>query len=603
MEAFHFLRPWWLLGIPLLLILTPWLWRYLQQYSGWHKVLAPHLTASLLGAQQQATGKLPFTLVVCAWLIACVALAGPTWERLPAAMHQNERAAVIIMDMSMNTRASDVTPDRLTRLRFKALDLLESFGATDVGLVAYAGDAYSISPLTRDHTNMRGMIPALSPEIMPVAGNYPLLAFQEAHRMVTDAGYDQAEFYWFSAGMRQDDYQDLRRFLRGKGHRVSTLIAGDDQSTPIRTASGDMLRDNLGRLSMVQLNSSLFQRLSNDYGGRSVSLRADNSDIEYILGQGALHERVEREETMASSDQWLDRGPYLAWLLLPLALFAARKGVLLCMLMLPFAGLLLSPSTVYAGTTQTAPEGQLRPFSNQQQRAQALYQQGAYNEAAELFQDPFMRGNALYRAEQYGAAIDAYEQAEDSAERWFNTGNALAQLGELDAASDAFEQALARRPEWQEAAENKALVDELREQQQEQQEQPEDGEGEGDASTEQDERQQEQQDEQDQEQQTDTGQEQEGETQEQTAEDESTEDQQGQEAEQLEQQQEEPSPAEQEQQIEAALEDDQLSDEERAELEQLLRRVQSDPAILLRNRMRLEAERRQQTQPPGVRRR
>lgn len=597
MEAFHFLRPWWLLGILAFLLLAPWLWRYLQQYSGWHKVLAPHLTSSLLGTQQRATGRLPFTLVTCAWLIACVAIAGPSWERLPATAYQNERAAVIIMDMSMNTRASDVTPDRLTRLRFKALDLIDALDATEVALIAYAGDAYTISPLTRDHANMRGMIPALSPEIMPVAGNDPLLAFQEAHRMVTDAGYQHAELYWFSAGVRQDDYQHLRNFLRGKGHRVSTLIAGDDQSTPIRRASGEMLRDSLGRLSMAQLNSSLFQRLSNEYGGRTVSLRADNSDIEYIIEQGAFNEQVEREGNTGSSDQWLDRGPYLAWLLLPLALFAARKGVLVAILLLPFASLLYLPPAAYANTT-TNHERSFRPFSNQQQRAQEFYEQGAYQQAAELFQDPMMRANAYYKAEQFGAAADAYAQAEDSAERWFNNGNALAQLGELDAASDAYAQALTRRPDWQEAIENKAMVDELREQQESEDEQSQDQED--DTSSEQDDEQQgeqenpEQQDEQEQ-------QDNEASQQDSTAQDSADEEAQG-DAEQAEQE-EEQSSMEQEQQIEDALQDDQLSDEERAELEQLLRRVQNDPAILLRNRMRLEAERRQQSQPPrGVRR-
>lgn len=596
MEAFHFLRPWWLLGILAFLLLAPWLWRYLQQYSGWHKVLAPHLTSSLLGTQQRATGKLPFVLVTSAWLIVSIALAGPSWERLPATAYQNERAAVIIMDMSMNTRASDVSPDRLTQLRFKALDLVEALNATEVALIAYAGDAYAISPLTRDHTNMLGMIPALSPEIMPVAGNVPLLAFQEAHRMVTDAGYQQAEFYWFSAGVRQDDYQQVRNFLRGKGHRVSTLIAGDDQSTPIRRANGEMLRDSLGRLAMAQLNSSLFQRLSNEYGGRTVSLRADNSDIEYIIEQGAFNEQVEREGEPGSSVQWLDRGPYLAWLLLPLALFAARKGVLVAILLLPFASLLYLPPAAHANTTTTSPERSFRPFSNQQQRAQELYEQGAYLEAAELFQDPMMRANALYKAEQFGPAADAYAQAEGTAERWFNNGNALAQLGQLDAASDAYAQALAQRPDWQEAIENKAMVDELREQQENQEEQDQEDE----SSSEQDDEQQseenstEQPDEQDH-------QDSEASQQESTAQDSADEEAQG-DAEQAEQE-EEPSSTEQEQQFEDAIQDDQLSDEERAELEQLLRRVQNDPAILLRNRMRLEAERRQQSQPPrGVRR-
>lgn len=605
MDSFHFIRPWWLLAIILLVVLGPWLWRHLSQFSGWQKVLAPHLSSALLGAQQKSKRWLPFTLIAIAWVLSSLALAGPSWERLPTPAYQNERAAVIIMDMSMNTRASDISPDRLTRLRFKALDLLDSFSATEIGLVAYAGDAFTISPLTRDYSNMRGMIPALTPEIMPSAGNYPLLAFTEAHRMVTDAGYEQAEFFWFSAGMSQDDYQEIRRFLRGKGHRVSSLLAGDDQPTPIRLASGDMLRDSLGRLTMAQLNSSLFERLSNEYNGRTVRLRADSSDIEHILAQAPLQEGVQRQSDNLQSDQWLDRGPYLAWLLVPLALYAARKGVLFSILLLPLAMMLYLPAPAYA--MQSSSEPGLRPFSNQQQRAAEYYRQGDYQSAAALFREPMMRGNALYRAGQYAEALDAYQQADDSAERWYNSGNALAQLGELDAASDAYAEALARQPDWQQAADNKAMVDELREQQQQE---SDDDSQDGDAESEDQQEQNQEQDHSDDagddsqsEQRADEDTEQSPNDDEQG--DSESADQESADDTEAEQPQSEtgeeptpPSPTEQEQQIQDALEDQQLNDEQRAELEQLLRRVQSDPAILLRNRMQLEAERRQQGLPP-----
>lgn len=605
MEDFHFLRPWWLVNIAALVIIAPLLWSQLGKRNGWHKVIASHLATPLLGAPDKARRGLPFAVFTTAWILLSISLAGPTWERLPVPAYKSERAAILVMDMSLNTRAADVTPDRLSRLRFKALDLVDEMQSTQIGLVAYAGDAFSISPLTRDHQNIRSMVPALAPEIMPVAGNYPLLGIQEAHRMLVDAGYSQGEIFWFGAGIRQDDYQEIRSFLRNKGHRLSILYAGDDDSTPIRLAGGDMLRDSLGRISMAQLNSSLFDRLSNEFDGRSVRLRADDSDIQYITEQRSLNRGAlepGEDEINIAYDQWLDRGPYVAWLLIPLALFAARRGVIVCILLLPLVGIL---QPVHAAN-HSAPS--LSPFKNQQQRASDAYQAEDYLTAASLFRDPMMQGNAYYRAGDYAAAAESYSQAGDSPERWFNYANSLAQLGQLDAAINGYDQALQNRPDWPEALENKALVESLKEQQEAENEQNED---QGESSSEDENGQQSDNQEQDDQQSSTDGQseppadqppesetsedddsgspgEQEGE--ESAGDDESLQPEPG--------EQTEADERAQQQAIEAALSEENLSDEERAELEQLLRRVQSDPALLLRNRMRLEAERRQYGLPP-----
>lgn len=622
MEAFHFLRPWWLLGIVLFLVLIPWLWKLFTTRSGWHQVIAPHLGPALLGKNQSTRQRGWFAVLSGAWVIACVALAGPAWERLPTASIATERSAIIIIDMSLNTRASDISPDRLTRLRFKALDLLDALEGSQVGLIAYAGDAYTISPLTRDFDNMRGMIPALSPEIMPEPGNYPLRAFTEADRMVTDAGFERAEIYWLSAGMRLDDYQEISRFVRGTGHRISTLIAGDEERSPIRLATGDILRDSLGRLSMAELNAGLFERLSREFNGRHARLQADNQDIDYITAQGPWHEQAADDDSQ-TSEQWRDRGPYLAWLLLPLALLTVRRGVLLGVAMFSSCLVFYMPVPVAAATS--SPTLSERALLNQQQRAQRHYQRGEYHQAAQQFSDPMMRGNALYRAEDYAAALDAFAQAGDTPERWFNTGNTLAQLGEFSAASEAFEEALAQRPDWPEALENKQLVDQLNEQQQQSNSQQEEqdnqnnepqseSEGDQDSNTESgddDSATTEQpsassSDEQ-------SSQSTSGDPSSQTEQEQSMENSEASTDEPAEEQSQQPddsdaaeSDAEQalnESQMQAALADDSLTDEEREELEQLMRRVQNDPATLLRNRMRLEAERRQQTQPPrGVRR-
>lgn len=75
------------------------------------------------------------------------------------------------MDMSMSMRATDLSPDRFTQARFKALDYIDGIKEGELALVSFAGDAFVISPLTQDHNNVRLLLPELSPDIMPVQGS------------------------------------------------------------------------------------------------------------------------------------------------------------------------------------------------------------------------------------------------------------------------------------------------------------------------------------------------------------------------------------------------------------------------------------------------
>ena len=144
---FHFIRPWWLLAIFALVVVLFILKKIRYYQSPWQHFLPSHLASTLLeNAQNKSTqGSTtqqfhwlkPFTIGFC----IIIALAGPAWNKLPQPVYQIDRGAVIIMDMSYSMLATDIKPNRLTRARFKATDILTLLNEGDVGLIAYAGDA------------------------------------------------------------------------------------------------------------------------------------------------------------------------------------------------------------------------------------------------------------------------------------------------------------------------------------------------------------------------------------------------------------------------------------------------------------------------------
>lgn len=596
MIEFIWLRPQalWLLLAWLFVVIPALIWRSRQQ-QGPEQVIAPHLRAHMIigkSARQTRWKRIGTALF---FLIAILALAGPAWQKVELPVFNQDRGAVLLLDTSVQTRAQDIAPDRFSQLRFKAIDLVEQFREGQLGFVAYAGDAFVVNPLTRDGATILQNLRVITPEIMPIRGHDPVLAMRAAIELLTDGGYREGDIYWLTSGIDQRDMQELRTLLQQHSFRVSVLAVGTAEGAPVRDANGEFVRDGQGRVLLPRLVPDYLQRITRETGGLYVTAQTDDSDITLLYEQSLrLGDFSESEIT---GELWLDGAPWLALLLLPWLLPLARRGQL-WLLPLTIVALIsfLPGANARAENAETASRLQQvawwqRPFLTREQQAQQLFERGAYEAAASKFSQVERQGDAWYRAGDYANAVAAYSQSA-SPEAAYNRGNALAHLGELDAAIAAYEEALGQRPDWTEAAENKALLEQLRDQQQQ------DNEGEGEQqqdSSESDEADEGQHDQQQQNQ----DQEQEGEQdsspeqQDENGQDEDAE------ADQQEQQQE-PTSAEGDD-AEArpeALDVDDLSAEEREELEQILRRLQDDPTLLLQNRLRREAERRRQQLPP-----
>lgn len=603
MADFHFLRPWWLLA---LLPLALFYWRLLvvqKTQSGWHQWLPQHLSQVLVNSAGNKTSWSAHRLGLF-WLVSSVALAGPTWERLPQPVYQLETGQVVIMDMSPSVLATDIKPDRLTQQRFKAMDLVKSGLDGDTGLVAYAGDAFTISPLTADNNNLLNLIPSLSPDIMPVAGSEPLRALKLADELLVNAGYAEGDIYWLTDGIDSSELNSLSNYLRRQPHRVSVLGIGTSEGAPVRDDDGQLVKDRFNQVVIAKLRPSRLEDLAELTGGVYQTMRPDNQDIQAFIDQPPLTREGKDSEQQQQGDQWRDNGPFLALLLVPLVLFSWRRGGSLGAWLL--ASLL--PLSFYSPASYAQQQNDVDSpawWLNLEQQAQQLYQQQQYQTAAELSQQPLRRGAAEYRAGDYQAAADSFAQS-DNAEGWYNRGNALAQLEQFDAAAEAYQKALDKKPDWQAAQQNLQLMQELLEQQEQQQNEQQDqsqdqedsgeqgddsrdqsGQNQGNNQGQQDsesgnsERQQ-----QDQQQDQQPGDEQQQQDQDQKQEQKGEQQQQP----QADQQQQE---SDQRRNRQTQFSDD-IDPEKAQQLDQWMKRIPDDPSILLRNKMLLESQRRNQ---------
>ncbi|BDX06209.1 vWA domain-containing protein [Planctobacterium marinum] len=602
-DNFQFLRPLWLLAMLPLVFLLFLLRKQVRKQSGWQGVLANHLYDNLISTRTEKQHTPPWLLLFCGWMLTCLALAGPTWERLPQPVYQVSKGKVVLMDMSMSMRAEDIKPNRLSRTRFKAMDLVSLLEEGETGLVAYAGDAFVISPLTSDIQNLHALIPSLSPEIMPSQGSDALFALETTFELLKNAGYQSGEIYWITDGVELSEVAPIRNLLSDYEHRINILAIGTEEGAPIKDINGNFLKDSSGAVVIPRLRTSALSTIASSTGGKLIVSRPDDADIQYLTE--ALFEPQESQgEAPEDSfgDQWREFGPWLLLLLLPVAAYSFRKGVLPVVLVGLFTA---TPQPASANWWQGL-------WQTPDQQGAQSYQQEDFTTAAEQFNDPLWKGLSHFNAGDYEAAAEVYSGL-DTPDGNFGLANSLAQSQQFQEAIAAYERVLKMDPDYPNAAENKQFLEDLLEQQQQQNqeqnsESSEDSEQDQEQQSDQEQQQDSQSDENQQQEQQDSSQQQdssEQEQQEQQSEQQSQEsqqqeqEQQEQEAQSEQQQQEQESQQEQQAQMQ---EQPELTDEQKEQLQKIenwLRKVPDDPAFLLKRKMLLEQKRRQRQRLPN----
>lgn len=601
---FHLLRPYALLLLPLV-ILCWLLLRRLPLTDAWQQMLAPHLYQQLLSVQttKQRQNWLWPLLV----LLGILAAAGPSWQKLPQPAFQLKRATVLVLDMSMSMRATDIKPNRVTQARFKALDYAKAQLEGEMALLAFAGDAYVISPLTPDHNNISLLLPDLKPEIMPVQGSDFAGALKLADQLLQQAGYVKGDIIFFTDGFDSQQFTTIRDQLNGFRHRVSVLAFGQTDGAPIQLENGELLKDARGSIVLPKVPLAQLRELSALTGGAFAQSSFDDSDISKLLALPALTLNEEASPSAMQGDQWQDAGIYLCYLMLVFALLALRQQQLLILPLL----LILWPQPVPAAdtsgsappsTTAADPGWQWQDlWQSRTEQAREAYESGDYAGAQAKFKDPLWQGNAAYRAGDYAGAASLFSQ-DKSAAGLFNLGNSLALQQQYQQALAAYQQAARQQADLPGVQDNIKLMQKLLEQQQEQQksddkqqenQQQQNGEQKDGEQNQQQEQQGEQQsqDQQQNEQNDAAGKEPEPAQQQKT--------QQQKQLQQSEAEQKTEQPEQQQQAIEQAWPN--ASPEQSQQLENLLRKVQDEPSLLLKNKMLLEYQKRQQQAiPRGV---
>ncbi len=465
-DGLVFLRPWWLLGVlPVVVLAVLWARRRMAA-SHWESSIEPALLRVLLEPGSRGGYRRAAWLVAAALAIATLGLAGPAWQKLPQPVEEKRDALVIVLDLSLSMFAEDVRPSRLVRARQKITDVLRLRREGYTALVAYAGDAHTVAPLTDDVRTIENLLASLSPEMMPVLGSNLAGALEITRELFENARVIQGRVLLVTDGI--DSPADVG-VLCDRSYPLSILGVGTERGGTIPldfvNQPGQVLRTQNGDAITARLDADRLAEIAAGCHGRFRTLALGDDDINYLL-ETSLPGEDETEAVERDFDTWADMGFLAGIVLLPLLLLGFRRGL--------FAVVALSvvPLSAKANLWDDL-------WQRSDQQAYEALREGSPGIAALLFDDPQWRAAAQYRAEDYADAAAGFGSFDDP-ESAYNLGNALAKNGQFEAAISAYDRTLATVPDHADALFNRELVERLLE---EQRSQEQDSESEGDQGT------------------------------------------------------------------------------------------------------------------------
>ncbi|MDP5218459.1 VWA domain-containing protein [Ruegeria sp. 2205SS24-7] len=420
-DAFHFLRPIWLLLLPGIGLLW-YLARPRRKPDGPDTLhIAPHLAEALRVGSNARRRVQPIDSVVLCLSLLTLAAAGPSWSRIPNPLIAESAPLVVALKVTPSMQDTDLAPSRLDRARFKILDLIAARAGARTALVAYAGTAHRVAPLTEDPDILRPLLQALSPEVMPVEGD--------------DAAAALA----------------LSMDILGAAETAGAILFVLDDLDPAMVAAftnDDPARPPVAMLVTVPAGQIPAQ-IAGLAGVSTVGLSADDWDIAQIERQ------LISAQQMAQLDDerldWDDRGWWLLWPAALIALLWFRQGWTMRW------GVAIIVITALQMPIGARADGWRDWFLTPDQQGQLAYRNKDFARAADLFTDPMWKGHALLRAGRYEEAAEVFARL-DSAEAAFSEG--LARIGNRDyrPGARAFESALDRQPDFPAAAKNAEIA-------------------------------------------------------------------------------------------------------------------------------------------------
>lgn len=251
-------------------------------------------------------------LILIALLAGIVALTeikyGFTWEEV-----KREGVDIVVaLDVSDSMLVEDAEAggklSRLERAKREISDLLALLEGDRIGLVAFAGTAFTECPLTLDYGAAEIFLDAIDTDLIPVKGTNLAEAIRESVGAFEGGSHPSKAIILITDG---EDHSgralEAAQEAKLAGVRIFTIGIGRDEGAPIPSEGGGFRRDRRGEMVLSRLDEPTLQRIALDTGGRYVRSVTGDVDLEQIYSQGVKATLEDQELGSKRRQRWEER--------------------------------------------------------------------------------------------------------------------------------------------------------------------------------------------------------------------------------------------------------------------------------------------------------
>ena len=267
---------WLLLAIPVLVALHIWITRRKRQQL--QLFGDPELMAELMPNASRIRPHVKFALMLTALSLLIIGIARPQYGTKEQTVKRQGIEVMIALDISNSMLAEDVAPNRLERAKQMLSKLVDQMVDDKLGLVVFAGDAFTQIPITCDYVSAKMYLQSITPDIIPAQGTAIGKAITTCVSSfgTEDTEKSRAIILITDGENHEDNAQEAAKMAKEKGIHVFVVGIGKPEGSPIPDGRGGFKKDRQGTVVVSRLSEEMCQEVAAAGGGMYV--RADNSN-------------------------------------------------------------------------------------------------------------------------------------------------------------------------------------------------------------------------------------------------------------------------------------------------------------------------------------
>lgn len=254
----------------------------------------PELMAQLMPDASKSRPIVKFALLIVALTLLIVAAARPQYGQQEKTVKRQGIEVMVALDISNSMLAEDVAPNRLDRAKQMLSKMIDNMVDDKVGLVVFAGEAFTQLPITCDYVSAKMFLHTISPKLIPTQGTAIGAALQTAIRSFgsqeSDAG--RAIILITDGENHEDDAIAAAKQAQELGIQVFVIGIGKPEGSPIPVpGTNDYIKDRSGQVVVSRLNEEMCQEIAQ--AGKGAYVRCDNTNT----AMRALQQELDRIAT------------------------------------------------------------------------------------------------------------------------------------------------------------------------------------------------------------------------------------------------------------------------------------------------------------------